>query len=130
MKRLAKDERLGAIALALVSLLICGGAFLLRRHSGGDKVSESAVRSIILVSDSIKEDNRKSLQGDSLKRSNRKKNKGSLTGEDPLLPRSTDKKKSLKEKTKQDSKQPKRKKGKAKKGKEPVRDILSEPIPQ
>ncbi len=53
MKRLTKDERIGATAIALVALLICGGSILWSSRDRSSKESEEAIRSIILASDSI-----------------------------------------------------------------------------
>ncbi|MDE6716779.1 MAG: hypothetical protein K2J70_01175, partial [Muribaculaceae bacterium] len=59
MKRLSKDERIGALSLIIVSLLICGGSLLLRhrRQTSGDYGRNSElVRTIILARDSVPTD--------------------------------------------------------------------------
>lgn len=53
MKRLSKDERTGATAIALVALLICGGSFLWNRRERGTTVPEEMVKSMILASDTL-----------------------------------------------------------------------------
>lgn len=56
MKRLSKDERIGATAIALVALLICGGSFLWNRRERGSEASEEVVKTIMLASDSVDSD--------------------------------------------------------------------------
>lgn len=113
MKRLSKDERVGATVLALIALLICGGSLLLRHGHGGEESSEMAVKSIVLAADSVKAAKKeraaakvrkdsigKNHRGDSIKKAGRGRYKNGKT-----------------EKRKR-------------KEKDPTRDILSEPIPQ
>lgn len=122
MKRLTKDERLGATMLALVALLICGLSIFFKSHSGGGEKSEKAVESIILAADSIKKAEKDSLaKKDSLKEKRRGKADrfDSRDGK-----RKSERRKERKEKNKEKSS------SRSKKGKEPARDILSEPIPQ
>lgn len=58
MKRLSKDERIGATAIAVVALGVCIAAFVFSRCKGiesGSKGTKPEISTIILLSDSIAE---------------------------------------------------------------------------
>ena len=53
MKRLSKDERIGATAIAVVALGVCIAAFVFSRCKGGDHgngESEPEIKTVILLS--------------------------------------------------------------------------------
>ncbi|MDE6409299.1 MAG: hypothetical protein K2K81_03520 [Muribaculaceae bacterium] len=114
MKRLTKDERTGATAIALVALIICGGSFLWNRRERSTPHSEEVVKSLILASDSL--------------------DKGSEPEVTNLHDTSGNKKKSDRKKTSERGTAPsvKRKGGKPiekrKKEAAPPRDFLSDPV--
>ena len=112
MKRLTKDERTGATAIALVALLICGGSMLLKRMEKRVHASPEVIRSIILASDSLEK--RSQEDGDALEE--RGKDKGA---KEQL------KKHGLKEKKNKKGKQGDKKREKARQS---PRDFLSDPL--
>ena len=75
MKRLTKDERTGATAIALVALLICGGSMLLKRMERRVHASPEVVKTIILASDSLENKNEREPPCDKSERKGKKKSK-------------------------------------------------------
>lgn len=116
MKRLTKDERTGATAIALVALLICGCSFWWSRRDRCSKDSEEIVKSIILVSDSTVSKERGDIDEEFSSASVRdKKDKG-------------DRRKAKKGDKKEKKGRSKNSEGKNKKETAPSRDFLSDPL--
>ena len=118
MKRLTKDERLGAISLAVIALLLCGASILFKRHSGSNTESLKGVESVILASDSLKEN-----KTDTTVYKDHSRHRSSARRKTDSIPKSEGQGKGVKSRKK-------RTKEKKQKAKEATRDILSEPIPQ
>ncbi len=116
MKRLTKDERIGATAIALVALLICGGSFLWNRRERGTPQSEIVVKSIILASDSLE-----------ARKEPVKEEKDTLSEYDGKRGRQREVKKSSSDNSRK-RKKVKESDIKRKKDSSPPRDFLSDPI--
>ena len=111
MKRLTKQERTGAIAVALIALGVCGGSLLIGKMQRSQKIDPELIKTIVLARDSI--------------------DRMTVTTDDDSL--------QSKEKNKKRGKKDSKKKGttsgkqngkvqKSEKKKQPPRDPLSEPI--
>lgn len=113
MKRLTKDERTGATAIALVALLVCGGSLLFKHLGKKTHASPEMVRSIILAcdSDASKKDSV------TIPKNKKRKKKTWEEGNDTI----PSKAKGSKDKASKNRKPPKKKAT-------PSRDYLSEPL--
>lgn len=112
MRRLTKDERTGAAAIALVALFVCAGSFLWSVRNRDVKESEEAVKSIIIKADSVTADD----TGDEPEASSasERKKKGK---QDKSHKRKGKKKKETKDKPEKRKKTP-----------PPSRDFLNDPV--
>lgn len=114
MKRLTKDERTGATAIALVALLVCGGSILFKHLGKRPHASPEMVKSIILASDSA----------------SGKKNEGPITEikKEKRKKRMSEGKDTVGAKTKRNKNKDQKEGKKPKKKTAPSRDYLSEPL--
>ncbi|MDE6297086.1 MAG: hypothetical protein K2L89_04495, partial [Muribaculaceae bacterium] len=74
MKRLTKDERTGATAIALVALVVCLGSIFLSRRNRVEPAPRELVETIILATDSLSERSGKSDESE-VSEKTRKKDK-------------------------------------------------------
>lgn len=140
MKKLSKDERIGAAALAVVALVVCGGAFFAKRMGKKEYASPEIIKSIILASEEeggsegLSEENFEAPKAPHTETnaSGHKERMGEDkkgTGEDKKR-KGEDKKRPGEDKKKEGkrNKKAKKKEGEAKKAASPPRDHLAEPI--
>ncbi|MDE6257517.1 MAG: hypothetical protein K2M53_03945 [Muribaculaceae bacterium] len=119
MKKLSKDERIGAAALAVVALVVCGGAFFAKRMGKKEHASPEIIKSIILASE--EEGESEALSEENFEAPKAPHTETNASGHKERM--GEDKKKEGKR-----NKKAKKKEGEAKKAASPPRDHLAEPI--
>lgn len=131
MPRLTKDERIGAIALALVALGICGTSLIIRQCSRGAPVREEVIREMVMKTDSLR---RKEIV-DSLEKEAKLRRRQEKKQRSDSLRRQTDKSsyqgeaKKYKNNNKKEDKRKGKREEKSRGRITPARDMRGEEIP-